>query len=101
MKFNTLLIALLFGVFYNGYSQKTTYDYFDQPTVYEVGISVGPMNSLTDVGGRRGNGTKGLKDLNFKNTNFSGGVSKLSQPAHAVARNASGETATDHFTACQ
>lgn len=74
MKFNTLLIALLLGVFYSGYSQQTNYDYFDQPTVYEAGISVGPMNSLTDVGGRRGNGTKGLKDLNFKNTNFSGGI---------------------------
>ncbi len=74
LKFNTLFIALLFGVFYNGYSQKSTYDYFDAPTVYEAGISVGPMNSLTDVGGRRGNGTKGLKDLNFKNTNLGGGI---------------------------
>jgi hypothetical protein len=58
----------------NAKSQQTGQDYFDRPAVYEVGISVGPMNSLTDIGGRRGNGPRGLKDLNLKNTSLSGGA---------------------------
>jgi hypothetical protein len=32
------------------------------------------MNSLTDVGGRRGNGTRGPKDLNLKSTTFYGSI---------------------------
>jgi len=32
------------------------------------------MNSLTDLGGWRGNGTTGLKDFRLQNTTFSGGV---------------------------
>ncbi|MEP6615210.1 MAG: hypothetical protein ABJA57_01460 [Ginsengibacter sp.] len=74
MKFNTLLIVMTLGTSCIGYSQKTTFDYFDQPTVYEAGISFGPMNSLTDIGGKKGNGARGLKDLNFKNTNLNAGI---------------------------
>jgi hypothetical protein len=73
MKFNTLFIAGLFCIL-TAQAQPTTLDYFDKPAVYEAGISLGPMNSLTDIGGRRGNGTRGLKDLNLKNTTLSGGA---------------------------
>jgi hypothetical protein len=48
--------------------------YYDKAFTYEAGISVGPMNSLTDVGGRRGNGTRGPKDLNLKSTTFYGSI---------------------------
>lgn len=41
---------------------------------YEGGIFIGPMNSLTDLGGRVGNGKRGVKDLNVKSTTFSGGL---------------------------
>jgi hypothetical protein len=32
------------------------------------------MNSLTDIGGRKGNGKGGAKDLNVNSTTFSGGI---------------------------
>jgi len=73
MKFNTLLAVVLFFVCFDAAAQQN-FDYFDQPTVYEVGISAGPMNSLTDLGGRRGNGARGLKDLRFKDMTFGGGL---------------------------
>lgn len=47
--------------------------YYDSPLIFEVGISVGPMNSLTDLGGKKGVGAKFFKDLNVGNTEFSGG----------------------------
>jgi hypothetical protein len=72
MKFNTLFIAGLFCICCHTYSQ--TSNYFDREYVFETGISVGPMNSLTDLGGRRGNGTRGLKDFRLQNSTFSGGV---------------------------
>lgn len=49
-------------------------EYYDNPITFEAGISLGPMNSLTDIGGRKGKGSGGAKDLNIKNTTFSGGV---------------------------
>lgn len=42
----------------------------DKPVTYEAGISIGPMNSLTDLGGRNGKGKTGPKDLNLKSTTF-------------------------------
>ena len=62
-------------------TQKTTaqyyfYDnnYYDNPIVYEIGGSVGIMNCLTDLGGKKGIGKKFVKDLNFGNTQFAGSV---------------------------
>ena len=49
-------------------------EYYDNPVLYEAGISLNAMNSLTDIGGKKGVGTKGLKDLNIGNTHISGGV---------------------------
>ena len=48
--------------------------YFDNPILYEAGISVNAMNCLTDIGGKHGIGTKFLKDLNLGYTHLSGGV---------------------------
>jgi hypothetical protein len=75
-KFTTILLAGLLLISYHGYTQETpeTVDYFDRPIVYEVGVSIGPMNSLTDLGGNAGIGTRGLKDFRLKNTTFSGGI---------------------------
>ena len=53
--------------FYNG-------DYYDNPILYEAGISINAMNALTDLGGKKGIGTKFLKDLNLGETHLSGGV---------------------------
>lgn len=41
---------------------------------YEAGISIGPMNSLTDLGGSPGYGTSGPKDLNIKSTKLFGSI---------------------------
>lgn len=49
-------------------------EYYDNDLVVEAGISMGPMNSLTDIGGRKGKGKTGAKDLNIKSTTFSGGI---------------------------
>lgn len=49
-------------------------DYYDNPITFEAGISVGPMNSLTDIGGRIGRGTRGPKDLNIKSTKLYGSI---------------------------
>jgi hypothetical protein len=49
-------------------------DYYDNPFLYEAGISLNAMNCLTDMGGHKGIGTKFLKDLNMGKTNISGGV---------------------------
>lgn len=53
--------------FYNG-------QYYANPVVFEAGLSGGIMNSLTDVGGRKGNGKSGPKDLNMNVTTAAAGV---------------------------
>ncbi len=57
-------------------AQYYLYDdkYYDNPFLFEAGVSLAAMNSLTDVGGRRGKGTSGVKDFNFKNTKPAGSV---------------------------
>ncbi len=42
--------------------------YYANPVIFEGGVSGGIMNSLTDIGGRRGNGKGGAKDLNWQVT---------------------------------
>ena len=49
-------------------------EYYDNPILYEAGISLNAMNCLTDMGGKKGIGTKFLKDLNIGKTHVSGGV---------------------------
>ena len=41
---------------------------------FEAGISLGPMNSLTDIGGTPGLGQRGPKDLNIKSTTLFGSL---------------------------
>lgn len=48
--------------------------YYDTPLMFEVGGSIGAMNSLTDIGGKKGIGGKFVKDLNMGNTELTGGV---------------------------
>ena len=49
-------------------------NYYDNPVLYEIGASVGVMNCLTDLGGKKGIGKKFIKDLNFGNTQMAGGI---------------------------
>lgn len=48
--------------------------HYDNPFTYEIGVSVGALNCLTDVGGRKGIGKKFVKDINLGKTQISGGV---------------------------
>lgn len=47
--------------------------YYDNAVTVEVGGKVGVMNSLTDLGGKKGIGKKFIKDLNWKNAKASYG----------------------------
>ncbi len=49
-------------------------EYYDNPFLYEAGISINAMNCLTDIGGGKGIGKKFLKDLNIGKTNGSAGI---------------------------
>ena len=48
--------------------------YYDNPLMFELGGSVGFMNCLTDLGGRKGVGKKFIKDLNMGKTKLAGGI---------------------------
>lgn len=47
--------------------------YYDNPLTFEIGVSGGAMNCLTDIGGNRGIGKKFIKDLNIGKTHPTGG----------------------------
>jgi len=51
--------------------------YMDNAVMFEIGGSFGIMNSLTDLGGKKGVGKKFIKDLNWKNTKLSYGFYAL------------------------
>ncbi len=70
-----ILTIFTFGV-NNANAQYYFFDdtYYDNPVLYEAGISVNAMNCLTDLGGKKGIGKKFFKDLNTGYTNISGGV---------------------------
>lgn len=82
----SLLAALLIGsktinaqyYFFDG-------EYYDNPILYEAGISINAMNCLTDMGGKKGIGKKFLKDLNIGKTHLSGGVFFSAAYKNAVA----------------
>jgi len=48
--------------------------YYDSPVLTELGIGLGAMNCLTDLGGKTGIGKKFLKDINWQNTRFCAGI---------------------------
>jgi hypothetical protein len=76
MKFR---IVILFLLLFGGNQLKAQYyfydgKYYNNDLVFEFGGSVGAMNAFTDLGGRKGIGKKFVKDFNFKNTQFCGGI---------------------------
>lgn len=48
--------------------------YYDNPLTIELGASIGAMNCLTDLGGRKGIGKKFIKDLNIGKTQPSASI---------------------------
>lgn len=67
------MISLL--ALYPGFSISQQYfyndKYYDASWLIESGISIGAINALTDLGGRRGKGGIFLKDINLQNTKTS------------------------------
>lgn len=76
MKLRVLLSFIFIIVFSQIQAQYYFYngDYYENDIVYEIGGSVGAMNAFTDLGGRKGLGRRGVKDFNFKNTQFCGSM---------------------------
>ena len=68
MKFKVAFFLSLFFIAQQLYAQQNS------DLTFEAGISVGPMNSLTDIGGRIGRGQRGPKDLNIKSTTLYGSI---------------------------
>ena len=66
----TLLLTNSASAQYYFYNDK----YYDSPLLLELGATVGAMNSLTDIGGSKGNGGKFIKDLNLVNSEFVAGA---------------------------
>jgi len=76
MKLKIPFLSLLFFLAVEAGAQSYFYNnnYYDNNITYEAGISLGPMNSLTDIGGTPGLGQRGPKDLNIKSTTLSGSI---------------------------
>jgi hypothetical protein len=81
MKKVILLTIVLVVVFTMGFLQRTSAQYYyyddntyDTPLTFEAGGSMGTMNCLTDVGGNKGIGKKGLKDYRLGNTDFDASI---------------------------
>ena len=78
MKFKIVLILTI--VFFLQIQKIIAQDYFydnnsySAAIMYEVGGSLGIMNCLTDLGGKKGLGKTFLKDLNYGNTQINGSL---------------------------
>lgn len=70
MRCKGLFFLCLVFISYHAQSQYYFYNdnYYENAVLIEVGGSVGAMNSLTDLGGKKGLGKSGVKDFNIKNT---------------------------------
>ena len=76
MHFRALLLLFYFFSFniQKSDAQYYFYDdqYYDNPVIIEIGGSIGIMNCLTDLGGKKGIGKKFIKDLNLINNRLCG-----------------------------
>ena len=71
---NSVMALLCLHFVANAQSYFYNDRYYDAPVLTELGISLGTMNCLTDLGGKSGTGKKLLKDLNWQNTHFCAGI---------------------------
>src|SRR6476661_7898401 len=71
-----LILAIGLLVSKNASAQYYFYSdvYYDNPLLFEAGVSAGAMNCFTDIGGKSGIGKKFIKDLNIGNTHPAFGV---------------------------
>lgn len=78
-------ISFFFLACFLSLCSKGQRDYYNSAVTYEAGLSFGPMNSLTDVGGRNGKGRRGPKDLNIKSTTLYGSLYGMAIYKHFAA----------------
>lgn len=76
MKLKIYFFVLFVIIVFQTNAQNYFYndEYYDNDFTFEAGASMGPMNCLTDIGGRKGLGKTGAKDLNINSTTFGGGI---------------------------
>jgi len=74
LSFALCLSFLITGINANAQYYFYNDNYYDNPVLFEAGLSIGAMNSLTDIGGKKGIGKRFIKDLNIGNTQVAGGV---------------------------
>jgi hypothetical protein len=82
-----VLWVLVFSVTVSSLNAQFYYyndKYYDSPLAFEIGGSAGLMNSLTDLGGKKGIGKSFIKDLNWKNAKPSFSVYALAMYKYAV-----------------
>lgn len=81
------LVVMLAGYTKQADAQYYFYNdsYYDSPLLFEIGGSVGAMNCLTDLGGKKGIGKKFVKDLNLGKTSFAGGLFFSAMYKYALA----------------
>ncbi len=75
----TLIVLIIFSTFSSYGQSLKQYNYDDDPYfatdyTFELGASIGMMNCLTDLGGKKGNGKSFIRDLNLRNTQFAGSI---------------------------
>jgi hypothetical protein len=72
-----ILILCSTGVLFTGQTSAQYYfqnnRFYDNDWIVEAGATIGIMNALTDLGGKKGIGKPFLKDLNLEKTNLSSG----------------------------
>ena len=90
MKKLQLFTVLVFLMAFTTQKIKAQYyfydnNFYDNPVIFELGGSVGIMNCLTDLGGKKGLGKKFVKDLNFGNTQLAGSVYLSALYKNAIA----------------
>lgn len=87
MKYKIPFFLFVFIIALQAKSQFYFYNngFYDNPVTYEAGICLGPMNSLTDIGGTPGYGQRGPKDLNIKSTTLFGSVYGMAVYKHFLA----------------
>lgn len=90
MKRLSVIATAVFVICLSGFTSSAQYyfyddKYYDNAVVYELGGSIGIMNCLTDLGGKKGIGKQFVKDLNFGNTQLAGSVYLSAIYKNAVA----------------
>lgn len=85
--FSIITVVFLIAFSQSAKSQYYFYndEYYDNPIIYEVGLSGGMMNCLTDLGGKKGIGKRFIKDLNLGATHPTVGAFATATYKNAVA----------------